>query len=394
MKRNLLLGAVIITIFSAGIGLCGDYLAYAVTKKGEFPLPESLDDLAMNAGKHLVNFRWGEYNGPKMRIGVLEPENRSSSASYEGPDGEKGEKGVERVPVGSIDAMIIDSLINTGRFTLVEREASQDLIDEQNLKDTGRTTAATGARSGKMLGARFLIKVVVTHFEPKYKSKNIGLGSVTGGALGGIGVGTQKSMVGLMFRLIDPETGEIVFSKREEVVIGKKGFGVGASKSGRKGARGGSFSSLSATPIGHAVIAAVNCGVYDLVKAIGNQPLKGQIMRLNAGSLMINRGADHVATDDEFRVFSLGEEFVDPETGLSLGSEKEEIGLLRVIKVADRFAYGEAVDFDPEDAARGDEIVSTKTVTDFEFAASWGGPYPKLTKKLNERRAAKAESRE
>ncbi len=48
-------------------------------------------------------------------------------------------------------------LIKTGRFSVLERAAMQQMDQEQALAAGGKTTKETGARSGAMLGAQALI---------------------------------------------------------------------------------------------------------------------------------------------------------------------------------------------------------------------------------------------
>jgi TolB-like protein len=56
-----------------------------------------------------------------------------------------------------IPGMLISELSRNHAARLVERSATQRIIDEQDLAKNGRVDAATAARVGKMVGARYMV---------------------------------------------------------------------------------------------------------------------------------------------------------------------------------------------------------------------------------------------
>lgn len=353
-----------------------EYVAYSVDKKGENPLPENLGEVH---DQELVNVRWGEYSGPQSRVGVLPVDNTSDvrSVSVTGPDGQvlafSSVDYNNQVPVNGIEAMLMDVMNKTGRFRILEREVLGDVLDEQDLGDSGRVAKPSAAKIGKVLGAQYLIKAVVTSYEPDFRGKKGGLGGITRKFLGGARAGKSDSMIGMNFRLIDAETGEAVFTQQVDVIMSKTSFGLGGVGWGSAGAMGGFFSGYSETPIGQAVIAAVNKGVYELVKQIGTSPLEGSVVKDDGGKVYINLGEGDTAVGDTFEVFSIGEELVDPETGISLGGERTRVGSLKVVSVSEKFSIAEAVQSPPGGFERGAKVVSTKEPPGLQFASVWEG---------------------
>lgn len=354
-----------------------DYLAYAVIKGEKIPLPENLDPIAEKSPKDLLNVEYGEYTGPKTRIGVLPVENTSSTASYDISYG-NGQKvtysaaNFNQVPVNGIDAMITDILNGTGRFRIVEREVLGDLLSEQDLGASGRVAQPSAAKIGKVLGASTFIKAVVTSYEPNFKGSSVGLGAITGGALGGVKVGGSKSMVQMAFRLIDAETSEVIYSKQVKVIMSSSSLGFGGGAWGGSGAAGGAFSNYSKSPIGQAIIIAVNNGIYDLIKEIGLQPAEGSVVAVTPnGQVALNLGEGAVEQGEILKAVSKGEEFIDPDTGLSLGSMETELGSLEVVKVQEKLSFAKALDFDASSLSRGDQVVSTKPAGRLEFGDAW-----------------------
>jgi curli biogenesis system outer membrane secretion channel CsgG/copper chaperone CopZ len=116
--------------------------------------------------------------------------------------------------------LLIDALVETGRYTILERSALQEIREEQMLALSGEVDAATGAEVGKLIGAEFLVVGVVSKFEEKTGGGGLG-GLVKGTALGG--VGWYNSELGITIRIISANTGEIVASEKinqKETAIG------------------------------------------------------------------------------------------------------------------------------------------------------------------------------
>ena len=63
---------------------------------------------------------------------------------------------------------------------------------------------------------------------------------------------------------------------------------------------------------------------------------------------------------DQLMAKSKGESFVDPETGLELGAEEEDLGLLKITKVQEKISYAQPVGFELSRLSRGDKVVSTE----------------------------------
>ena len=353
-----------------------EYVAYAVVDGKSKPLPENIDNIE---AKELVNVKWGSYNGNKSRVGVLSVENSSKVTSvtvvgggYYGHTATYTEGG-SGVPVDGIDAILTDVLHRTGRFRMLERTKLDATLKEQDLGASGRISQPSAAKTGKVLGAEYLVQAVVTSYEPNYEGKGFGLGGITGGLLGGLKIKNSKSLVAMNFRLINAETSEILFSKQVNAVMTESGFGFGGAGWGSRGALGGFLESYSKTPIGQAVIAAVNMGVYELIKQVGSKPSSGSIIKVAGKKIYLNLGKDRVKVGDSLKLMSKGESLIDPDTGLNLGGEEEEIGGLQVSQVKAKYSIAVVVGNLRKPAKKGDKVVSTAPVEKLQFASSWSG---------------------
>ena len=155
--------------------------------------------------------------------------------------------------------------------------------------------------------------------------------------------------------------------------VAELSFGFGAIGWGGDGAAGGAFNSFSKTPIGRAVIACVNKGVYELVKEVGAQPASGKIVKVDGNQVYVNIGGDSVSAGDTMSVVALGEELVDPETGISLGQTESQVAKLQVAKTTDKFSIA-TVRSKSGGFGRGDKVVADKAPEPLQFASNWDGP--------------------
>ena len=373
--RVLIVVASLVVSVGLGFDARADYLAYAVTEKGEAPLPEDLKPILGKKATDLLQLKWAEFGGKKIRVGVQEAENESGMQSYRmtGPGGSYDSSAYSStVPVQGIDALLASVLSEANRFRVLERSDELDnVLYEQDLGDSGRVAKPSAAKIGKVLGAEYLIQAVVNTYEPNVSGKKIGLGGLARKSrlLGGAKVGTSKSKVGITFKLVDATSGEIIAAKPVEVTLKGKSLGVGMAGWGGAGILGGAFEGYAKTPIGQAVIVAINAGVYEVVKELGNQPLSGAVVK--SEPLIFNLGEDQVEVGDELKVLTKGEELIDPETGEVLATDDTVLGLVRITKVQGKVSYGEAVGFDASQINAGDRVTSTKAPRALEFGPAW-----------------------
>ena len=353
-----------------------DYVAYSVGDNEKSPLPERVDKVDT---KYLLNIEWGDYAGRKARLGVLEVDNNSSTSSYTvstmmgSVDYSASTTGV---PVNGIEAIVIDSLSQTGRFRLVERTELGDVLAEQDLASSGRVAKPSGAKTGNVLGAEYLVQLVVTDYESKTSGTDKGVGGILTRKvplLGGIKAGSSTGRVGLNIRLIDAETSEITFTKQIEAVIKETNLAFGGAGLIGDVGLGGFMSEYSKTPVGQAVIAGINQAVFELIKQVGAKPPEGSIVKADAAQIYVNLGADSVAVGDRLQVLKKGEELIDPETGISLGGSTTVMGEIEVSQVQEKFSIARPVSLSAT-PDRGDMVKGTKAAAPLEFARSWKKP--------------------
>jgi curli biogenesis system outer membrane secretion channel CsgG len=371
---------IFVILLSLSSASLAEYLAYSVTDKGNVPLPEHIDDID---AKHLMNLVWGDFAGKRARIGVLEVDNNSTTGTFKSTDSSGVTYESEwstsggTVPVNGIEAIITDTLNRSGRFRIVERAALDEVLGEQDLAASGRVAQTSGAATGQVLGAELLLQVVITDYETGTSESS---GSSAVGSLfrkvpviGGVGMKSGKGRVGLNFRLIDATTSEVLKTKQVESIISESGLTFSGTSWNGDGAMGGFISDYAKTPIGQAVIAGINMGIYDVAKQIGRRPAEGSVVKAEGTRVWLNIGKQGVNMGDRLSVMQKGEELIDPETGISLGSSDTAMGDIEVIQVADKYSVAQWVTLKTS-PNRGDRVVSQAAPPTIEYAEDWSLP--------------------
>jgi curli biogenesis system outer membrane secretion channel CsgG len=175
--------------------------------------------------------------GGKPVVAVAEFKNESGAGWWRGGVG------------WELSGMLSNELASTGDFKVVERSKIEDVLSEQNLAASGRVSAGTGAKIGKLTGAQYLIAGTVTAYEEETASTGGGI-SFGGVALGGK---SEKAYLAVDLRVINATTGEIEFVRTIEGNAKGGGMTIGVFRGGF----GGALSQENKTPAGKAIRAAL-----------------------------------------------------------------------------------------------------------------------------------------
>src|SRR6202048_278592 len=165
----------------------------------------------------------------KKRVAVLNFEYgtvRSSAQAIFGTDQDVGK---------GISDMLVQKLVEDGKYSVIERNALDKVLGEQNFSNSDRADASTAAKIGRILGVDAIIIGSITQFGRDDQHTNIGGGGYGGYGsklgLGGIGTKKSKAIVGITARLVNTTTGEIlaaVTGKGESQRSGTSLIGAGA----------------------------------------------------------------------------------------------------------------------------------------------------------------------
>lgn len=218
--------------------------------------------------------------------------------------------------------MLVTELVKSGKYRVMERDALEKIMQEQKLGMTGMVTPESAAKVGQLLGVEVAIIGSVTEFG---HSKGD-----TGGRIKNVrlGVSSQAATVGIDIRFIDVNTGEILTAENIRKEESKKGLSFGTPK----------FDFDNQNDFDQSIVGkATRAAITDIVKLLDNKTenmvWQAKIIKVAGSQIFINSGADAgVNVGDILIVYAKGEELIDPDTGISLGSVDTKIGKIKVVK--------------------------------------------------------------
>ena len=177
-----------------------------------------------------------QYNGPKARIAVARFTDKSNDSRW----------WRKEIGEGMAD-QLTTALVSTNRFIVLERQALDAVLSEQDLAVSGRVSAASGAAYGEIEGAEIVVVAAVTEFDDDNSGTRVGSGGFIGDVFSSVSAGFSSSHMAIDLRLIDTRTSRILAATSVEG--GSKDFDFTSAATNFGGALvGGNLSSWSNTP--------------------------------------------------------------------------------------------------------------------------------------------------
>jgi len=176
------------------------------------------------------------YNGPKARIAVARFTDKSNDAHW----------WRKEIGEGMAD-QLTTALVGTNRFIVLERQALDAVLSEQDLAASGRVSAASGAAYGQIEGAEMVVVASVTEFDDDNSGASAGGSGFMGDVFSSVSAGFSSSHMAIDLRLIDTRTSRILAATSIEG--GSKDFDFTSAATNFGGALvGGNMSGWSNTP--------------------------------------------------------------------------------------------------------------------------------------------------
>jgi curli biogenesis system outer membrane secretion channel CsgG len=248
--------------------------------------------------------------------------------------------------------MLVEKLVNGGKYSVIERKALDKILKEQNFQNSDRADASTAAKLGRVLGVDAILIGSITQFGRDDKQTNVGgLGRVTGGfGIGGIGKRESKAVVAISARMVNIETAEILLAatgKGESTRGGTALLGAGGNTTAAAGgAYDMSSSNFGATILGeatHKAVADVSSQVESKAASLPTAVVKveGLVADVSGKTIILNVGTKSgVKVGDKLEIRRVSRTVKDPATGRVLRSISEKIGDLTVTEADAESAVG------------------------------------------------------
>lgn len=349
----------------------------------ERPLPENIDKFD---AKYLVRVKWGSYAGEKIHVAVLPVDNKlkavSTTTDKAAPAGSPEAKKLEplHVPVDDIESFLISTLNDSGRFRLVDITGAAQATGQS----ADKIDNPSEVKASSVPSAKYKVKVAITSYEPNVggssastkddtpdtKNKDSG-NKDSGGWFGSIkkmiqavpvSIETKKSLVAMSFQVIDTTTSEIILTAHVQSEMDETAWAAGD--------KGAKVSNYSTTPIGQAALAAINKGVYELVKKIGPASQQiGKVVKIADSKSYINLGEGTVQVGDELKAFTPGAQMTNLADNKPAVTFDNEIGRLKVVEIQGEYSRVEAIGALVTALKEGDKVKPIKGP--LEFGQDW-----------------------
>ena len=236
--------------------------------------------------------------------------------------------------------LLITKLVQDGNVSVIERNAIDKLLAEQNLTNSDRTDPTTAAKLGRILGVDAIIMGTITHYD--YVDKMTGGSGTRFGGFGGISMKAKHDITAKVListRLVSPDTAEVLAASDGAGEISRKGVKIDIRDAGRINVMGGETNNPIMNECMDKAIAQLAAQLeLQFPKLPPRSPVIDGLVAdaSDSGQLVLNVGRQHgVRVGDHLQVWRGGREIKDPVTGKVLMRDDTLMGEAVVVTVND-----------------------------------------------------------
>ena len=321
------------------VNLCIKERAWmAYFKDGRGTLAPVRDTLNTDHDKDWLGLRFTDYDGPRIRLGVLSVINKSAAAE------DHGGSGRIEVPVAGIQEMLTVALYNTKRFDVIEQKRIKEIEQQQTRSDIVEPSPTSIVNIGKVLGAQYLVYGTVNEWTPDRSNHAVATNGVATGLLSMIPIpgaaallsnsraAKKEAEVAVTFTLADVATGQILYTTSQRAKLGEWNFAWGSPA-------GVGSATAQNTPITYAITACTNKAAFEVARFLRDRKWKGSVVDMAKADVFINAGSQQgMAPQTILSVQKVDRLIVDRESRTVLGEATHGIGSLEVISVQPTFS--------------------------------------------------------
>ncbi|HVN17354.1 MAG TPA: CsgG/HfaB family protein [Dongiaceae bacterium] len=250
------------------------------------------------------------------------------------------------VDVGKgISDLLVQQLVTDGKYSVIERNALDKILNEQNFANSDRADPATAAKIGKVLGVDAVIMGSITQFGRDDQNKTYAGGAAVARkfGIGGLQKRDAKAVVAVTARMVDTTTAEILAAATGNGESTRKGTSLLGAGGGSDNAAGGAYDMTSKnfgdTILGEAVHQAVNNMATQLDAKADVLPSRkaefsGLVADVSGNTLILNVGRNAgVQVGDSVEVSRAVRTVKDPSTGKVIKTITNKMGSATITEV-------------------------------------------------------------
>jgi curli biogenesis system outer membrane secretion channel CsgG len=279
--------------------------------------------------------------GPaKKRVAVFDFENAAVQGSITSPFFQTSTPNLGK----AVADLLVTRLVQNGVLVVVERNALDKLLAEQNLTNSDRTDPQTAAKLGRLLGVDAIVMGAITHYD--YEDKTTGGGPNRFSPIGGGAMTTKhdiKAKVQISARIVSVDTAEVV------------AVADGVGETVRKGVKrdirdNNGYAAIMGGNANNPILnETLDLAIFQLGTHVDQTApkipthipvIEGLVADANdAGRLVLNVGSrGGVKVGDRLQVWRMGKEIRDPATGKVLLRDDTLLGEAVVNSVDEAFS--------------------------------------------------------
>jgi len=254
----------------------------------------------------------GENITKDIRVAVFSFENKSNLAFH----------GNNSSLSSFVEDELTAQLYKSGEVNIIERTQLKKVIQEQNFQMSGIITQESAVEVGRMLGIDYAIFGSINRAIEEHNKGGSRIGDV------GVNVSKSTATATIHMKMIDIETGEIVFmenftKKIEDKTVGLTNYKHKISFS--------NFKEFNKTLLSKAIKGSIKKIVSGVVKFTRSIQWTGRIAKIKDNQIYINAGSKQgIEVGMILEVFKVGDQIIDPSSGRIIGEEMSRIGVVKV----------------------------------------------------------------
>ncbi len=235
-----------------------------------------------------------EYKGPKLRVGVVNFQNKTPS---------------KVIGIGEAAADILGTILQkTDRFIVIPQQDLDSILAQQRMGATGIINPETAAQMGQVLGLNAIVTGAVTAYSEAEEGTDFIVGKSK----------KQIARVTVDYRIVDTTTGVQLMADSGAGIYEKKVttvLGAGSKASYDSDLRDGALRDALAK------------AMVNMMHKLGGRKWNGRVAQVDGGNLYINAGQKSgLNVGDKLDVFRPGKDIIDPVTKVKLGTTENKIG--------------------------------------------------------------------
>ena len=234
--------------------------------------------------------------------------------------------------------LLITKLVQDGNVSVIERNAIDKLLAEQNLTNSDRTDPTTAAKLGRILGVDAIVMGTLTHYD--YVDKTTGGGGARFGGFGGASMKTKHDItakVVISTRLVSPDTAEVLAVSDGAGEVNRKGVKIDIRDASNINLMGAQANNPIMNECMDKAIAQLAAQLeQQFTKLPPRSPTIDGLVAdaTDSGQLVLNVGSQNgVRVGDHLQVWRAGREIKDPVSGKVLMRDDTLLGEAVVVTV-------------------------------------------------------------